>query len=276
MAYITKEQSMEFEGDKTLYHYTSIYTLIECISPSMQLRLSPIISASDPMENLSPNPSISSYGYDENIERLEKNIDSSNIAKQVNRYYKNLRQLCLCRNSEIDFEGQFTGVFEPIDHFGFAKPRMWDQYGDKYRGVCIALSRKKLEEQLSPEYKIKDIKYSKNHLFRPNIDTSSVDLNEVKQIGEDGYLQLKYESELKKISQKHNDYRDENECKIIIESENIYVYIDIRKYIQGIFVTNKLNYTYESWLKNLATDFKVPLIQISIRRTGINVYSLYN
>jgi hypothetical protein len=153
---------------------------------------------------------------------------------------------------------------------------MWDQYGDKYRGVCIALSRKKLEEQLSPEFKVIDVEYSKNHLFRPNIDTSSVDLNKAEQLGEEDYLKLKYESELKKTGSKHNDYRDENECKIIAESKDEFVYIDIRNCIQGIFITNKLNYTYESWLKNVAADFNVPLIQISIRRTGIDIHPLFN
>lgn len=153
---------------------------------------------------------------------------------------------------------------------------MWDQYGDGYKGVCIALSRRKLKEQLTPEFKIIDIKYSKNHLFKPNIDTSSVDLNKVEQLGEKEYLKLKYKSELKKISTKHNDYKDENECKIIVNSTNDYDYIDIRTCIQGIFVTNKLNYTYESWLKNIAKDYKVPLIQISIRRTGISVHPLEN
>ncbi len=271
MVYITKEDSIEFEGEKTIYHYTSIYTSLEYIFPSNNLRLSPVTSASDPMEYLMPNPSVSCCGYEKDHIRLNKKIDGKGIAKKINAYYKSLRQLCFCRNSDIDFEGQFTEVFEPIDHFGFAKPRMWDQYGDKFKGVCIALSRSKLEEQLSSEYRLFDVKYSKNHLFRPNMDTSSVDLNEIEEIGAQDYLKLKYELEIKKLTNKHNDYKDENECKIITATEDDFAYIDISKCIQGIFFTNRLNHAYESFLKEKANEYKVPLLQISIMRTGIDV-----
>jgi len=271
MANLTKEESMEFEGDKTVYHYTSIRTSLEYIFPSSRLRLFPITSASDPMEHSSPNPSVSCYGYEEDHLRLNKNINGSEISDKINNYYKSLRQLCLCRNSDFDFDGQFTGVFEPIDHFGFAKPRMWDQYGDKYKGVCIALSRKKLTEQLSSEFRIINVGYSKNYHFRTNIDTSSVDLNKIEQIGEQKYLQLNCELEIEKLSYKHNDYKDENECKIITAIEDSYAYVDISKCIQGIFFTKSLNYPYESCLKKIAKEYKVPLLQISIRRKGIEI-----
>ncbi len=274
MVMFTKEQSLKFEGNKILYHYTSIKTVIENIFPSNRLRLSPVIAASDPMEHNSPNPSVSAYGYMEDHDRLSQNIDGLRIAEEVNKYYKSLRQLCLCCNSEIDFEGHHTGVFEPIDHFGFAKPRMWDQYADKYKGVCIALSRDKLYEHYSPDFEILDIRYTKNHMFKTNIDTSSIDLNEVEKIGEHDYLDWKCKSELKKICEKHIDYQDENECKLITTSEDDYAYIDIRNCIKGIFITSIQNYVYEPLLKNIATNYKVPLFKISIRRTGMSVLLL--
>ena len=272
---MTQEDSMEFEGDKTLYHYTSIYTAIEYIFPFNELRLSPLTSSTDPMEQTIPDLSIGSYGYHEDHERLQKNIDGHGLSKKVNRYYKSLHQLCLCRNEKIDFHGQYTGVFEPIDHFGFAKPRMWHQYGDGYKGICIAISRKKLEEQLTQEFKIIDIEYLKNHLFKPNIDTSGINLNIAEQRGEEKYLKIKCESELKKIT-KHHDYKYENECKIIVASENDYDFIDIKTCIQGIFVTNKLDYIYKSQLKDIAADYKIPVMEVSIKRTGIKVQPLLN
>jgi hypothetical protein len=271
MISISKRDSIEFEGEKTVYHYTSIQTSIENIFPSNRLRLSPVSSASDPMEHALPNPSVSCYGYEADHLRLNETVDGNGIAKKINAYYRSLRQLCLCRNSEIDFDGQYPGVFEPIDHFGFAKPRMWDQYGDKFKGVCIALSRPKLEEQLSSDYRLINITYSKNHFFRPNIDTSGVDLNQIEKDGEQKYLRSRYESEVKKISVKHNDYRDENECKVITATEDDYAYLDLSRCIQGIFFTNRLNYAYESFLMGKAKEYKIPLLQISIRRTGIAI-----
>ncbi|MEQ9165734.1 MAG: DUF2971 domain-containing protein [Fulvivirga sp.] len=271
MPFISKEDSREFEGEKTLYHYTSIYTSIEKIFPSNKLRLSPLISASDPMELTLPSPWVSSSGYEEDFKRLNEKIAGGDIATKINTYYKSLRQLCLCRNSDIEVKGLHTGVFEPLDHFGFAKPRMWDQYGDRFKGVCIALSRSKLEEKLSSSYRLFNVEYHSNHLFKPNIDSSSIDLNEIERIGEIEYLRSKYESEILKISSKHTDYRDENECKVITSTEHDYSYLDISNCIQGIFFTNKLNYAYESILKNIAKRYEVPLLQIHISRRGISV-----
>jgi hypothetical protein len=271
MTHLTKEQSIEFEREKTLYHYTSIHTAIENIFPSSRLRLSPLGFASDPMENQSPHYPISVYEHEEENERLRSSIDENKISKEIDNYHMSLRQLCLCKNAEVDFKGQYTGAFEPIDHFGFVKPRMWDQYGDKYKGICIALSRNKLEEQLSSKHKKIDIKYIKNYLFKSKISTSSVDLTEVKRLGKEKYLESKYESILKEVSEKYIDYKDENEFKVVIPSEDDYEYIDIENCIQAIFVTNKLNYTYRKWLKKIASDYKVPLIQILIKRTGIKI-----
>ncbi|WP_046755506.1 DUF2971 domain-containing protein [Kordia jejudonensis] len=270
MATLTLADSIEFEENKTLYHYTSLTTAIEHILPTHSLRLSPLSSVSDPMENNIPIPWFSSFGYSNDCERLTSNIDGNSISKKVKKYYESLRQLCLCRNAKIDFEGQYMGVFEPIDHFGFSKPRMWDQYGDKYKGICIALSRTKLEKQLSAEFDIINVKYHKSDFFRTNLDNSSIDLNQVEKLGEEAYLESKLKSELKKIGEKHNDYRDENECKVIISSENNYEFINISECIQAIFITDKLNYVYESLLKSMANDFNVPLIKLSIDRFGIN------
>ena len=269
-AHITRAQSQEFAGDKTIYHYTSIYTCIEHIFPNEKLRLSPVTSATDPMEQVPPIPSISSYGYKEDFLRLEK-IDGHGIAKKVNEYYKSLRQLCFCKNSEFDPTVQYNGVFSPIDHFGFAKPRMWDQYGNNFKGVCLALSREKLIKTLPQNFQLLDIEYSGNINFRPNIDKESIDLNEVERIGKEEYLQLKYEQELKKIGHKHNDYKDENECKVITTTTDKYAYFGFRDCIQGIFFSNGLKFIYIEILKNIAEKYKIPLLQVSFRRSGLYV-----
>lgn len=270
MAIISKRESVAFEDEKALYHYTSIQTAIEHIFTSNMLRLSPITSASDPMESDSSLPNISSHGYEEDHKRLQSNFDSKKIALQVREHYQSLRQLCLCRNEKKDYQGEYTGAFEPIDYFGFAKPRMWDQYGDNYQGVCIALSRNKLENQLSSDYKVINIRYAKNNMFKPNIDSSTIDLNKLEELGESKYLKFKKDEIIKKISSKHNDYRDENECKIVFPSEKKFHFINIQDCIQGIFVTNKLHFVYRNLLEGIASNFKIPLVELSISRNGMN------
>lgn len=274
MITIRKEQSIEFEKDKTLYHYTSMQTAIEYIFQSGQLRLSPVMNATDPMERMTPNPHISVSGYAPERRCLEESVNGVKMARDINDYYKSLKQLCLCRNSPSEIEGYYPGVFEPIDHFGFAKPRMWDQYADNYKGVCIALSRPKVEQSLKSDFYIENIEYIKSRRFRNNYDNLSVDLNRADQMGVEKYMDERFRQERKKLTEKHCDYTDENECKIITSTKNQYAFIDIRKSIQGIFVTNQLAYAYEKWLLNIAEEWEIPAFQIHISRNGLDVRPL--
>jgi hypothetical protein len=226
------------------------------------------------MEGLTPGINVSSCGYEEEIKKLNNEIDGFGLAKNLREYYRTIHQLCLCRNAESHLKYPGTGVFEPIEHYGFAKPRMWDQYGGRYSGVCIALSKNRLINQLPPDFKILDIEYSANNLFKTNLDNLSIDLNRIEKIGEKDYMGYRYNKEIERLKRKHNDYRDENETKIIAVSNDNFIGINFETCIQGLFVTNKCTYTNEKWITSKAKNLNIPLIELQISRSGLKIIPL--
>lgn len=44
---------------------------------------------------------------------------------------------------------------KPEEFYGFLKPRMWDQYGNDYNGVCLAFSLDALKRKEKTSYLIR-------------------------------------------------------------------------------------------------------------------------
>ncbi|MCG8474743.1 MAG: DUF2971 domain-containing protein [Cytophagales bacterium] len=268
---ITKGFSEKFENNNTLYHYTDFNTALEHILRDFRLRLSPITLANDPMESEKPAPISSCSGCYDQVEKHNTKYNSLELTRSVTEYYEQLRQLCLCKNSNEAINGIHTSPFEPIEHFGFAKPRMWDQYGNKYRGVCFAISNEKFKQSLESKFKVLEVDYTRNYLLKANLDTLGINLNEVEELGQEEYLRLKYESELQKIREKHIDYRDENECKIIVRSNSEYEYVSIKNSLQAVFCTKKLGYSNRCEINKVLKKYKIPLIEIHFSREGLSI-----
>ncbi|MFM5201467.1 DUF2971 domain-containing protein [Aeromonas caviae] len=107
---------------------------------------------------------------------------------------------------------------------GFAKPRMWAQYGDNHKGVCLIFDRQRIETLLKEQYSsiadlyASDIKY-KNTLLKGDIFKSPYTLNYplLKEIGITEYVRQhidEYNNEL--IFEKSLDWRDENEFRYLM------------------------------------------------------------
>src|SRR5690606_35289858 len=136
----------------------------------------------------------------------------------------NAKQLCFCENYYS--RGEFS-----MDHYGFLKPRMWDQYGENFRGVCLAYSKTKLLEnnKITHYGNVKYIDYStlQNNFYTINHDSL------------DGKLKNKYiQNVMMRVQatffQKHKDYRDEREYRFLGFSFNEYEFINTKDALIGI------------------------------------------
>lgn len=57
------------------------------------------------------------------------------VRKEAQQLKQRIKVLCLTGDSDLPFEK--VGAFAR----GYARPRMWQQYGDDHRGACLLLSR---------------------------------------------------------------------------------------------------------------------------------------
>ncbi len=108
-----------------LYHYTKYNTLIECILPTMKLKLSSLLNTNDPTEGSpkfvygEPNPTI--HNMEQEIERPK--------AIYFNEY-KKYKFVSFCGNKN-NIEG-------------WRISSMWAHYAQNHKGVCIEIDTDKL------------------------------------------------------------------------------------------------------------------------------------
>jgi hypothetical protein len=252
-----------FRQDNIVYHYTKTQDVIKHILFQNQLRLSPRVNSIDPFENTQPIILECSVDYEENP-ILDKIFGEQAIEK-VKRKLAKTKQLCFCMNDKKYNLENNTNF--PSDYYGFMKPRMWDQYGDHYKGVCLAFDLEKLK--VASNYKNNPIEYV-NYRDLTWLDRY-FDLNELHGLGDD-YCTTFLSKMDKILFCKHKDYSGENEYRFLSQSDNEYDYINIEDSLVGIIVPRKNN--TESELKELekyAKDFNVELLYIDWSSAGSKI-----
>lgn len=114
-----------------LGHYTSAATAFEHIVPSNKLRMSPYLLMRDPTENKDLVPGTAFYPK-EGVNHEQAWWEAIGLIKQ-----KRDRMRLLSTTHDV------TGYPDGRETFGccWARPRVWEQYADAHRGVCLVFSR---------------------------------------------------------------------------------------------------------------------------------------
>lgn len=154
------------------------------------------------------------------------------------------------------------------EYYGFLKPRMWDQYADKYKGVCLAFSLKKLRDQAGslPNDLVKYMSY--NHLEQHYY---SFDEYLICKIGVDEYVSKLSDYIKTRMFKKHKDYSGENEYRFLSFSGSEYDYIDIEGCLTGIIISNNSSEFMKKALNEYAEKYNVELLNINWDSSGISI-----
>ncbi|MUP39876.1 DUF2971 domain-containing protein [Labilibaculum euxinus] len=264
-------------ADDIIYHYTKASTAIDYILYRNQLKFNEGRNSNDPIES-SNTRRVTVYSLNNPLERstvLESN--------KLNEYISNLEdkfcQICFCKNNKgSDFGSKcYHGSFKGHEElFGFTKLRMWDQYADKFTGVCIALSKEKI---LSLNKEIlalieDDVKY---------FSFGDLSLRKMGNIQGD-YLANdgKYQKKIKEIVKqsffyKHLDYAGENEYRIGVLYDEKYccaeklkdkyifnktIMLDISGCVEAIFVSSYANDKQKSALLEYANKLDISIVEM--------------
>jgi Protein of unknown function (DUF2971) len=117
-----------------LAHYTDSAAVFEHILPDRELRMSPYRKMRDPVESQDVLPVISGWGD-------PPGADSAPwaVLEDVKATRDAMRVLAFSRDV-----GDGVGVRPGFDCC-WARPRMWEQYGDNHRGACLLFDRDRLE-----------------------------------------------------------------------------------------------------------------------------------
>lgn len=215
---------------------------------------------------LSFSSGLSALTQDE-FNRIESSnvIDAENLKVDVENRINQVKQVCFCMN---DKSGKYDKErIKPFEYFGCMEPRMWEQYGDKYGGVCLVFSKKKLIEKLDKDALYDDVNYitysklSNNH--------TRIDLNLLDRIGLDDYRRNYFKVLNKNIFNKHVGYAGENEFRVCCFSKEEFEYISFKDALIGIVISDKASKDEIGKLKKFAEDYNIPWIKINWKSTGV-------
>jgi hypothetical protein len=241
-----------------LFHYTKMNTAIEKILFEQRLKLFPRAKSIDPLENCSTIYSVSQFNS------IAPENKSKKIIDYLKKYESKIKQLSFCMNNQVfDLNSTF---YPPLEYYGFIKPRMWDQYADKYQGVCLAFDKTKINLTT----KIPNIVKYEDYEYINEIKSISIDKNRIDKIGIKKYKKEYFDFFNESLFLKHKDYKDENEFRIIsFKNQNI-DYISIKKSLIAIIISNDYISDYhKKYLINYSKKKNIELIYINWSFDGI-------
>lgn len=268
--------------DDIIYHYTKAATAIDYILFDNQLRFSRGSKSNDPIESSSASRGTVYY---ENIDR-QQSKNHLNDADELHEFVGDLeirfQKICFCKNSMGDdfasknYHTQFEGHEEL---FGFAKPRMWDQYADKFTGVCLAFSKKKILSLNDSELELIEgnLKYL---TFRQLWENKVGDIQgDYLSKAEKGVYRNQLDEQVKQsFFFKHKDYAGENEYRIgtlydknkccVEKVKNKLIFdetmmLDTTNCIEAIFMSNYANVRQKGDLLKYADTLSIPLVEMN-------------
>jgi hypothetical protein len=140
----TVDQDASVFGDvvpnKYLYHYTRREIAMDRILWTGELRLGPLASTNDPRESKRWLVSIASVNEQVSDEEFFR------LVEETDRLIRNTTKLAsFTRDAPLATAPPPNEVFAR----GFAHSRMWAQYGDAHRGVCLIFDRELLTRRVT-------------------------------------------------------------------------------------------------------------------------------
>jgi len=209
------------DESKYLYHYTTVDKAVGFILKDKTLMFNSLRNTNDPKES-------KDWKFDFHIGNgaSPSHAESMKLWETVSKEIKsNCKILCFSK----DKPGLGDDFFNDIYLRGFAKSRMWAQYGDDHKGVCLIFDKKKIEALLTAQFSsisdlyATDIKY-KNRPLKGDIFKSPYTLHYplLKELGVSEYVKRHihtHNNEL--IFEKSLDWRDEEEYRYMMLINNI-------------------------------------------------------
>lgn len=238
-----------FDCNKYLYHYTSVEKARKILYNGT-LRFSPIIYTNDTVE---AKVKIQFTGHDiKDYDKKRKKINEYML-----KYNKYLQLLCFCKDKKRG-NGRNTICTKENEMYyvdmtgrGFSLPRMWAQYADNNKGVCLIVNKAKFEKKFPNNLRLileESVQYK--DYFTPFSMSGEVLEGLYEAICDDGdttmtgllFADKHLEYIRYSFFTKFLDWKNENEYRYLIASDNTKFkeIKNLSKYIEGIVVGEKM------------------------------------
>jgi len=255
------------DSDDALYHFTRKDSAIENILNDRVLKFGSFRNSNDPQEYRRRMTSASEWGWDEShdsqIAQITNNID--NIIRSSGF-------LSFCQNCYKD------GAL--LEH-GCLKSRMWSQYGGRHSGVCLVFSKRLLLKQLNQQFKksltvyTNSVEYKDPYISRANSkDSLNINADDLNTTENTSIVRSFVKTRYKEIFfQKQEDYKDENEFRVIAIDENggnaDGEFVSISTCLKAIILGDSFAKAYKPIIKELSKKLNVPFRKLHWKKMNI-------
>lgn len=246
------------ESEDAIFHYTRASVALENILFNGKFRLSLLKDTSDPIEY--KDKLLHMNGSKLPQEAIKLYDEAHHVFNRIIR--RECRVMCFCSNTipTIILDKRETIQDNAVNTIGWSKSRMWAQYGENHRGICLVFSKKAIGADLvdiKENVLAKNIQYS----TRVGISPDAYTLNG-NQLVEDGvenycYNHINRHSETLFFT-KNIDYRDESEYRVVVFDPNHnYEFININKSIKGVIAGDRTPDVYFPLILQLSERYGI-------------------
>jgi hypothetical protein len=246
-----------------VYHYTKASTALEFILDSMTLRLSTLPDTNDPTEG-------HEWGF-----VLVGNDPAGSALDTFKSVAEAMRvgHKLVCFSRDVPGMEQAEDYFTPSDAIatrGYARDRMWAQYADGHRGVCLFFDREILEENfktaLSSKGFLRAAPVTYTNWSEELYKAREIVLKDMEHIGSKEYLRQhreKYADELYFL--KRTDWASEWEYRLLLLANDPSVpheFIPIRRALAGICVGHRFSAGYRPSIAAVCDRENIPAYRL--------------
>ena len=155
---------MQLERGLNLFHYTTREAAFSHILPEARLRFSLYRDMRDPLENKSWQFIGEGFGARTDAQIVERIRSLDRFDELANE----IRQRSHLLSMSVDAIPVETAETEPFC-LGWARARMWEQYAENHRGVCLVFDLAALSEAVGDSLQAQDYAppYAKRVLYEP-------------------------------------------------------------------------------------------------------------
>jgi hypothetical protein len=212
----------ENKNENLIYHFTRSETGIFNIIPCGQLRLNSFERTNDPREYKSFGFGAINAHFDHANYIDQVHAEQDKISRQIK---KDCKVLCFCE--DYFTEGEWWD--------GFNLPRMWAQYGENHKGICLEIDKTEFIEE-NKDILGSDLTFFESIHYTNKDEYPFVEFDQYNERGDD-YLKDFIRSYYKYLFfQKNKDWETEHELRLIHFDNAVDKYCSIKKSLKKIIV----------------------------------------
>jgi len=256
------EIQRQWSGENIIYHYTTLKIAFEHILPSGQIKFNKLENTDDPLEYKELLLS-SSYWGERDLDVIDDEIQKAQ--ERIRDLRKSVYQVA-CFSTNLWPRIDQSSIRPTMNQLGCTRSRMWSQYGDGHKGIVLVFDKDKFLVRLSecienPERNVlhRYVDYSYQDFNRSN----NINGNDIERDGIEAYCSKyihKHADDL--FFSKNLDYRDENEYRFVVKSDEYPFYLSFKDSLIGLVVGDRFPGGHFPNLLYYSDFYKIPCTKI--------------